>query len=435
MSDKPTNNIKSFSILTLGCSKNVVDSEFLIARLKGNELNYVQNIDEADALIINTCGFIKPAKEENIQLIQEASELRRQNKLKSLIVFRCLAERYADELRTQLPNVDHIFGLNSNDDILKALVQNPKMELLGERELLTPRHYAYLKIADGCNHSCSFCAIPLIKGSYVSKPKELLIKEAEMLVDKGVKELILIAQDTTYYGIDLTGQRMLAELLRSLSDIKGLEWIRLMYAFPKGFPEDVLKVMAERENICKYVDIPLQHVSNKILKSMKRETTRNEIEKYIEDIRTKVPGVTFRSTFIVGYPGETKNDFNELYNFLKDVQLDRVGVFTYSVEEGTQAFPLGDKIPEKFKEERRNILMELQQSISMKKNRNKIGTTLKVLIDEKVSPDNYIGRTQNDAPDIDNAVYLNSVEQIEPGTFVNVKIEKAEEYDLHGSVV
>ncbi|MCL5992051.1 MAG: 30S ribosomal protein S12 methylthiotransferase RimO [Bacteroidetes bacterium] len=435
MSDKPTNNIKSFSILTLGCSKNVVDSEFLIARLKGNELNYVQNIDEADALIINTCGFIKPAKEENIQLIQEASELRRQNKLKSLIVFGCLAERYADELRTQLPNVDHIFGLNSNDDILKALVQNPKMELLGERELLTPRHYAYLKIADGCNHSCSFCAIPLIKGSYVSKPKELLIKEAEMLVDKGVKELILIAQDTTYYGIDLTGQRMLAELLRSLSDIKGLEWIRLMYAFPKGFPEDVLKVMAERENICKYVDIPLQHVSNKILKSMKRETTRNEIEKYIEDIRTKVPGVTFRSTFIVGYPGETKNDFNELYNFLKDVQLDRVGVFTYSVEEGTQAFPLGDKIPEKFKEERRNILMELQQSISMKKNRNKIGTTLKVLIDEKVSPDNYIGRTQNDAPDIDNAVYLNSVEQIEPGTFVNVKIEKAEEYDLHGSVV
>ena len=435
MSDKPTNNIKSFSILTLGCSKNVVDSEFLIARLKGNELNYVQNIDEADALIINTCGFIKPAKEENIQLIQEASELRRQNKLKSLIVFGCLAERYADELRTQLPNVDHIFGLNSNDDILKALVQNPKMELLGERELLTPRHYAYLKIADGCNHSCSFCAIPLIKGSYVSKPKELLIRETEMLVDKGVKELILIAQDTTYYGIDLTGQRMLAELLRSLSDIKGLEWIRLMYAFPKGFPDDVLNVMAERENICKYVDIPLQHVSNKILKSMKRETTRNEIEKYIEDIRTKVPGVTFRSTFIVGYPGETKNDFNELYNFLKDVQLDRVGVFTYSVEEGTQAFPLGDKIPEKFKEERRNILMELQQSISMKKNRNKIGTTLKVLIDEKVSPDNYIGRTQNDAPDIDNAVYLNSVEQIEPGTFVNVKIEKAEEYDLHGSVV
>lgn len=430
-----TNNIKSFSILTLGCSKNVVDSEFLIARLKGNELNYVQNLDEADALIINTCGFIKPAKEENIQLIQEASELRRKNKLKSLIVFGCLAERYADELKTQLPYVDHIFGLNSNDEILKALVQNPKLELLGERELLTPRHYAYLKIADGCNHTCSFCAIPLIKGSYISKPKEILLKEANMLTEKGVKELILIAQDTTYYGIDLTGERMLADLLSSLSDIKGLEWIRLMYAFPKGFPDEVLNVMAERENICKYVDIPFQHVSANILKSMKRETNRNELEKYISKIREIIPGVAIRSTFIVGYPGETEKDFKELSNFLADAKLDRVGVFTYSAEEGTPAFPLGDKIPDKVKEERRNLLMELQQSISMKKNKNKIGTTLKVLIDEKVSPDNYIGRTQHDAPDIDNAVYVNSQNQIETGTFINVKIDKAEEYDLYGSVV
>ncbi|MBI5325129.1 MAG: 30S ribosomal protein S12 methylthiotransferase RimO [Ignavibacteriae bacterium] len=430
-----SNNIKSFSILTLGCSKNVVDSEFLIARLKGNELNYVQNIDEADALIINTCGFIKPAKEENIQLIQEASELRRRNKLKSLIVFGCLAERYADELKTQLANVDHIFGLNSNDEILKALVQNPKTELLGERELLTPKHYAYLKIADGCNHTCSFCAIPLIKGSYISKPKEILIKEAESLVEKGVKELVLIAQDTTYYGIDLTGQRLLAELLRSLSDIKGLEWIRMMYAFPKGFPEDVLKVMEERPNICKYVDIPLQHVSNKILKSMKRETTRNEIEKYIEKIRTKVPGVTFRSTFIVGYPGETKKDFDELYNFLKDVRLDRVGVFTYSAEEGTPAFPLGDIIPEEVKEHRRNLLMELQQKISLEKNRKKVGDTLRVLIDEKIAENQFKGRTEQDAPEIDNAVYVESKELIESGTFVNVTIHRAEEYDLFGSVV
>ena len=290
-----SNNIKSFSVLTLGCSKNVVDSEFLIARLKANDLNYTQELEEADALLINTCGFIKPAKEENIQLIQEASELRRQNKLKSLIVFGCLAERYADELKAQLPNVDHIFGVNSNDEILKALVLNPKLELLGERELLTPKHYAYLKIADGCNHSCSFCAIPLIKGSYVSKPKKLLVKEAEMLAAKGVKELILIAQDTSYYGIDLTGQRMLAELLRSLSDIKGIEWLRLMYTFPKGFPDEVLEVMAERDNICKYIDIPLQHVSNKILKSMKRDTTRSQIEKFIERIRTNVPGSIFFS--------------------------------------------------------------------------------------------------------------------------------------------
>ncbi|TAL69223.1 MAG: 30S ribosomal protein S12 methylthiotransferase RimO [Bacteroidetes bacterium] len=435
MSNKPTNNIKSFSILTLGCSKNVVDSEYLIARLKGNELNYVQNPEEADALIINTCGFIKPAKEENIQLIQEASELRRRKKLKSLIVFGCLAERYADELRTQLPYVDHIFGLNSNEDILKALVQNPMTELLGERELLTPKHYAYLKIADGCNHTCSFCAIPLIKGSYVSKPMELLIRETEGLVEKGVKELILIAQDTTYYGIDLTGQRMLADLLSSLSDIKGLEWIRLMYAFPKGFPDDILRVMAERDNICKYVDIPFQHVSQNILKSMKRETNRLQLETMIEKIRKTVPGVAIRSTFIVGYPGETKNDFTELSNFLRDVQLDRVGVFTYSAEEGTPAFPLGDKIPEKVKEERRNLLMELQQSISMKKNQIKIGSTIQVVIDEKVSPDEYIGRTQHDAPDIDNAVYVQSNTEIEMGTFVNVKIDKAEEYDLHGSVV
>ncbi|OGU12222.1 MAG: ribosomal protein S12 methylthiotransferase RimO [Ignavibacteria bacterium GWB2_35_12] len=435
MSQDPTNNIKSFSILTLGCSKNVVDSEFLIARLKGNELNYVQDISEADALIINTCGFIKPAKEENIQLIQEASELRRRNKLKSLIVFGCLAERYAAQLRTQLPFVDHIFGLNSNDEILKALVQNPKLELLGERELLTPRHYAYLKIADGCNHTCSFCAIPLIKGSYISKPKEILVKEAESLVTKGVKEIVMIAQDTTYYGIDLTGERMLADLLSSLSDIKGLEWIRLMYAFPKGFPDDVLKVMAERDNICKYVDIPFQHVSTNILKSMKRETTRQQIESMLEKIRKAVPEVAIRSTFIVGYPGETENDFKELSNFIKDAQLDRVGVFTYSAEEGTPAFPLGDAIPEDVKEHRRNTLMELQQSISMKKNRNKIGTSLKVLIDEKVSLDMYIGRTQHDAPDIDNAVYVHSQNPIEPGTFVNVKIDKAEEYDLYGRVV
>ena len=430
-----SNNIKSFSILTLGCSKNVVDSEFLIARLKANSLDYTQDINDADALIINTCGFIKPAKEENIQLIQEASELRKQNKLKSLIVFGCLAERYADELRTQLPNVDHIFGLNSNDEILKALVLNPKQELLGERELLTPKHYAYLKIADGCNHSCSFCAIPLIKGSYVSKPKDMLIREAEMLVDKGVKELILIAQDTTYYGIDLNNQRMLAELLRSLSEIKGLEWIRMMYAFPTGFPEDVLDVMAERDNICNYVDIPIQHVSNKILKSMKRETDRNEIEKYIEKIRKKVPGVTFRSTFIVGYPGETRKDFEELHNFLKDVMLDRVGVFTYSAEEGTPAFPLGDEIPEKVKEHRRNILMELQQNISLEKNRRKVGTTLRVLIDEKIDNTQYYGRTEQDAPEIDNGVYVESQRPFKTGDFVKVKIDRAGEYDLFGRTI
>jgi ribosomal protein S12 methylthiotransferase len=427
--------IKSFSILTLGCSKNVVDSEFLIARLKANDLNYTAEIDKADALLINTCGFIKPAKEENIKLILEASELRRKNKLKSLIVFGCLAERYADELRSQLPNVDHIFGLNSNDEILKALVFNPKQELLGERELLTPRHYAYLKIADGCNHSCSFCAIPLIKGSYVSKPKELLIKEAEMLVAKGVKELILIAQDTTYYGIDLTGQRMLADLLSSLSDIKGLEWIRLMYTFPKGFPDDVLKVMAERDNICKYVDIPLQHVSNKILKSMKRDTTRSQIEKFLNKIRKTVPGVAIRSTFIMGYPDETEKDFNELSNFLIDAQLDRVGVFTYSAEEGTPAFPLGDTIPEEVKEARRDALMEIQQSISKKKNMGKIGTTVKVIIDEKRTHNQYYGRSGHDAPDIDNGVYISSKKNIEPGTFVNVRIEKAEEYDLWGRVI
>ena len=426
--------INKVSILTLGCSKNLVDSETLLGQLKANGYLYTENVNEADALIINTCGFIKPAKEESIGVIIEACELRKKKSLKKLIVCGCLSERYAEELKDQVKDVDHFFGIDSHKQILEVLDPDMRKELKGERELLTPKHYAYIKISDGCDHKCSFCAIPLIRGAYRSREIDDIVSEAKLLAGQGVKELNLIAQDTTFYGVDLNKKRLLADLLEGLSGINGPEWIRLMYTYPKGFPEEVLDVMADHSNICKYVDIPLQHISDKVLKSMKRGLTGDDTRKLIEKIRTKVPGIAIRSTFIVGYPNETEKDFKELLKFINEYKLERVGVFTYSQEEDTSADPLGDPIAEELKDERRNALMEAQMNISYKRNQSYIDKTIKVMIDEERG-DLYFGRTESDAPEVDNGVFVSSTKKLKPGDFVNVRISSAEEYDLHGEVV
>jgi ribosomal protein S12 methylthiotransferase len=428
---KSNNTINKISVITLGCAKNLVDSERFTGLLLSNGFKYTDIPENADALIINTCGFIKPAKEENVNVILEASEMRRRGKIKKLIVTGCLSERYNTELNSQISNVDHFFGINADLNILRALKTDDIYNLTGERMLFTPKHFAYLKISEGCNQKCSFCAIPLMRGKHLTEPADKLINEAKGLISKGTKELIVIAQDTTYYGKDEFGKQKTAELLKRLADLEGLEWLRLMYAYPRQFPYEILDVIAEHPKICKYIDIPLQHISNEVLKSMKRGIKRVKIEKLVRNIRDKVPGVAIRSTFIVGYPNETVKDFKELLDWIKDVELDRVGVFTYSQEEGTSAFPLGDPIPQEVKDERRGEIMLAQQEISLKQNTSKIGKELKVLIDD-IQKGSYIGRTQHDAPDVDNLVYFKSKMKLKTGDFVNVKITKAEEYDLFG---
>lgn len=426
--------IDSVAVITMGCAKNLVDSERFSGLLKSNGFNMIDNPANADALIINTCGFIKAAKEENIQVIMEAADLRRRRKYKKLIVTGCLAERYNTELRTQIKNVDYFLGVNSDEKILKILKNDEKYELIGDRMMFTPKHYAYLKISEGCNQKCTFCAIPLMRGKHLSEPVDKLIKEAQRLADNGTKELVLIAQDSTYYGKDLDGKRILQSLLEQLSDIKGIEWIRLMYAYPRSFPLEVLETMAQRSNICNYVDIPLQHASNKVLKSMRRGVTRDDTEVLIQNIRNAMPNVAIRSTFIVGYPNETEEDVDELCDFLIKNELDRVGVFTYSHEEGTGAYNLGDPIPQSVKDARREKVMLTQQKISLKKNKAKIGNTYKVLIEENHNG-KYVGRTEFDAPDVDNTVTFHSNDKIELGSFVNVKITDAEEYEISGELV
>ncbi len=423
-------DINKISILTLGCSRNVVDSENIIGYLKENEFEYVDSADEADALIINTCGFINSAKEESIGVILEAAAMRKSGGLKSLIVSGCLPQRYENELRRQIPEVDYYFGVRQFDGILKTLSGDRKYTLLGERSLLTPVHSAYLKISEGCSHKCSFCAIPSIRGRHITKPCEAIIEEVEALVRKGTKELVLTSEDTTYYGKDLYGKRELAGLLRKLSDIDGVEWIRLMYAYPTNFPLEVLDVIAERDNICSYIDIPLQHASDKILKSMNRGATRKDTEILINNIRERIPGAAIRSAFIVGYPGEAEDDFNELLDFIETNRLERVGVFQYSSEEGTPAHILGDPVPESVKQERADKLMLAQQKISLEKNKAKIGQTLKVLIDEE-SDGVYYGRTEQDAPEVDNTVIVESGRILKPGDFIRAEIYDAEEYDLY----
>ena len=422
-------DIEKVSVITLGCSKNTVDSEQLMGRIQAHNL-LLSDPEEADALIINTCGFIDKAKEESINTILEGVRMREDGQLKKLIVAGGLSERYGDDLRTEIPEVDHYFGTMDFDNILKTLTPDPKYTLLGERVLTTPRHFAYLKISEGCDNPCSFCAIPLMRGGHRSKSMEELVQEAEHLVRRGVKELVLIAQDLTCYGLDLYGSRSLAELLKRLSDVAGVEWIRLMYAYPSKFPRDILPVIAERPNIANYLDMPLQHASTAVLKSMRRGITRRTTEELLAHIRDTVPGITLRTTFIVGYPSETEADFEELCQFVREQQFDRAGVFEYSQEDDTYAHILGDPVSPEQKEQRRATIMDIQRAISLQKNENRIGSVIKVLVEEQFGSE-YQGRSEADAPEVDNEVFVRSDEPLAPGDFVLAEVVDASEFDLY----
>ncbi len=420
-------------IVTLGCSKNTVDSEVLAGHLHANQLELAASVDEADTLVINTCGFIDVAKEESIQAILEAAELKRQGSLRRLVVAGCLSERYGNDLRSEIPEVDHVFGTEAFEQIIKALSPDLKYSLLGERVLSTPKHYAYMKISEGCDHPCAFCAIPIMRGTHRSTPIPQLVAQAQALVRQGVKELVLVAQDSTYYGMDSEGRRMLPDLLRALSDESGAAWIRLMYAYPAKFPTDVLEVIRERSNIATYLDMPLQHASSDVLRNMRRGITRRTTEELLDRVRNEIPGITLRSTFIVGYPSETEADVDELADFVEQQQFDRLGVFQYSQEDDTYAYILGDPIPAEVKQERMQRIMEIQRDVSLAKNQRKIGSIQRVLIEEAIEQE-YRGRTEADAPEVDNDVYVRSCGALEPGSFVDVVIDDAAEFDLFGHV-
>lgn len=414
----------------------MVDSEVLSGQLLANEIDVVHENKKLDhnIVVVNTCGFIDKAKEESINTILDQIELKRKGKLDKVYVTGCLSERYKNNLETEIPEVDAFFGTMELPLILKQFDADYKTELLGERLLATPKHYAYMKISEGCNRTCSFCAIPLMRGQHISKPIDELVKEAESLVKKGVKEVMLIAQELTYYGLDIYKKRMLPDLLRRLSDVKGLEWIRLHYAYPSKFPMEILDAMKERENICNYLDMPLQHAANNMLKAMKRQITREEMEDLTAAIREKVPGICLRTTLIAGFPGETLDDVEELKGFLQRQRFDRVGIFTYSHEEGTSAHDLTDNVPQEEKERRAQDIMETQQEISYELNQEKVGKVFKTLIDKKESG-RYLGRTEFDSVEVDNEVVIHSSKKLTIGEFVNVKITKAYDYDLEGEVV
>ncbi|OMP75951.1 30S ribosomal protein S12 methylthiotransferase RimO [[Flexibacter] sp. ATCC 35208] len=424
------------NIITLGCSKNMVDSEVLSGQLLANEIDVVHESAKKDhnIVVVNTCGFIDKAKEESINTILEQVELKQGGRLDKVYVTGCLSERYRGDLESEIPGVDAWFGTMELPLILKKFDADYKAELLGERLLSTPTHYAYLKIAEGCNRTCSFCAIPLMRGGHVSKPMEAIITEAEKLVNSGVKEIMLIAQELTYYGLDLYKQRKLADLLRALANVKGLEWIRLHYAYPHKFPMEILDVMKEFPNICNYIDMPLQHAADNMLKSMKRQITRVEMEELVTAIREKVPGIALRTTLITGYPGETLEDVEELKAFLEKMRFDRVGVFTYSHEEGTSAYDLEDDIPAEEKERRAQEIMEVQQEISLEKNQEMVGKIYRVIVDKRESG-RYLARTEFDSVEVDNEVIISTNKRLKSGEFVNVRITKAYDYDLEGELV
>lgn len=424
-------NSKKIHVITLGCEKNTVDSEALMKQLQANKLQLTATSDDAETVVINTCGFIEDAKNQSIQTILQAVELKKQGKLRNVVVMGCLSERYAEELRKEIPEVDAYIGANKIENVVTALGGDYKYELLGERLLTTPRHYAFLKISEGCDNPCSFCAIPLMRGKHVSKPMERILTEAQRLAALGVKELLVIAQDTTSYGIDLYGKRTLAHLLEKLSLIDGIEWIRLMYAYPAKFPLDILDVYKASDKLCRYLDMPVQHVADRVLKSMRRGISSRATRELIEKIRTEVPEIALRTTLIVGYPEEGEKEFQELLQFVKETEFDRLGVFTYSQEEGTTAYPLGDTIPREVKEERLKAIMEMQSEISLAKNSKLVGSTLRVLIDEH---DGNVarGRTERDAPEIDNEVIIETVDGCRVGEFLDVNITDAVEYDLYG---
>lgn len=426
------------NVITLGCSKNIHDSEVLMGQLRGNHMDVIheaEKLNNNDIIVINTCGFIDNAKQESIDTILEYSQLKDEGKVGKVIVTGCLSERYKPELEAEISNVDSFFGTNDLQNLLSSIGADYKHELVGERLLTTPSHFSYFKIAEGCNRPCSFCAIPLMRGKHISKSIDELVKEAKFLAKNGTKELILIAQDLTYYGLDLYGKRNLADLLRNLSDVSGIEWIRLQYAYPSGFPMDILEVMNERENICNYLDMPLQHISDNMLSSMRRGITRQKTVDLVNSIRDKVPGIALRTTLICGYPGETEQDFQEMKDWVEETRFERLGCFTYSHEEKTHAHQLIDDVPEEVKQDRVDAIMSVQQHISYEKNQQKIGRTFKVLIDKKEG-DFFTGRTEFDSPEVDNEVLLDaSVDYATPGTFVNVKIDRAEDFDLYGQIV
>ncbi|MEO6630402.1 MAG: 30S ribosomal protein S12 methylthiotransferase RimO [Mucilaginibacter sp.] len=426
------------NVVTLGCSKNIYDSEILMGQLKGNQFDVVhesEKVNSDDIIVINTCGFIDNAKQESIDTILEYSELKEQGKVGKVIVTGCLSERYKPELEAEITNVDSWFGTNDLQNLLSSVGANYKHELIGERLLTTPKHFAYFKIAEGCNRPCSFCAIPLMRGKHLSQPIDQLVKDAQALAKNGTKELILIAQDLTYYGLDLYGKRNLDELLRRLSDVNGIEWIRLQYAYPSGFPMEILDVMNERDNICKYMDMPLQHISDNMLKSMRRGITKQKTIDVVNEIRDKVPGIAMRTTLITGYPGETEQDFEEMQQWVEETKFDRLGCFTYSHEEKTHAYALVDDVPDEVKQKRADAIMEIQQGISFDKNQEKIGNTYKVLVDKK-DGGYFVGRTEYDSPEVDNEVLINAaVDYATIGSFVNVQVDSAEDFDLYGHIV
>lgn len=443
MKTKQTKLVQSVSkprvnVITLGCSKNIHDSEVLMGQLKGNQIDVVHesnNIKENDIVVINTCGFIDNAKQESIDTILQFSELKDQGKVNKVIVTGCLSERYKPELQSEISNVDAYFGTNDLPDLLSSIGADYRHELLGERLLTTPSHFSYFKIAEGCNRPCSFCAIPLMRGKHVSKSIDDLVKEAKFLASNGTKELILIAQDLTYYGLDIYGKRNLSDLLRHLSDVDGIDWIRLQYAYPSGFPMDILDAMNERSNICNYLDMPLQHITDNMLTSMRRGTTKQKQIDLVNKIRDKVPDIALRTTLICGYPGETEQDFQEMQEWVEETRFDRLGCFTYSHEENTHAHSLDDNVPEEVKQERVEAIMEVQQGISFDINQTKVGKEFKVLID-RVDGDYFIGRTEYDSPEVDNEVVLNAKENYARiGDFVNVKVDRAEDFDLYGTIV
>ncbi|HAC24114.1 MAG TPA: 30S ribosomal protein S12 methylthiotransferase RimO [Cytophagales bacterium] len=425
------------NLVTLGCSKNQVDSEVLLTQLRGNGIDatHESKTDDANIVIINTCGFIDNAKQESIDTILRYVDAKEEGVVEKVYVTGCLSQRYKDDLEKEIPEVDAWFGTRDLSRLLKQLNANYKHELVGERILTNPAHFAYLKISEGCDRPCSFCAIPLMRGKHVSRPMEELVKEAQHLARNGTRELLLIAQDSTYYGLDLYKKRNLSELLLRLSDVEGISWIRLHYAFPTGFPLDVLDVMASRPNICNYLDIPLQHGSTRMLQLMRRGTTREKTEQLLATIREKVPGIAIRTTLIGGHPGETEEDFAEMMGFVERSRFDRLGIFSYSHEENTHAYSMADDVPAEVKQQRVDAIMELQQGISLELNQQKVGQTFKVLVDRK-EEGQYIGRTEFDSPEVDNEVIIDSDDQyLRVGDFVQVKIESASEFDLHGRAI
>lgn len=418
--------------MTLGCSKNTVDSEVLLAQLKGNgiEAAHESRKDDSNIVVVNTCGFIDNAKQESIDTILRYVEAKREGIVEKVYVTGCLSQRYKDSLEREIPEVDSWFGTRDLSRLLKQLNADYKHELVGERVLTNPGHFAYLKISEGCDRPCSFCAIPLMRGGHVSRPMEELVKEAAHLAKNGAKELLLIAQDSTYYGLDLYKKRALSDLLKKLSDVEGIEWIRLHYAFPTGFPLDVLDTMAERGNICHYLDIPLQHGATKMLKTMRRGTSRQKTTELLHTIREKIPDIAIRTTLIAGHPGETEGDFEEMLDFVEQSRFDRLGVFPYSHEEDTFSHTLGDDVPDRVKQERADAIMELQQGISLENNYKRIGKTYKVMIDRKEGGQ-FIGRTEYDSPEVDNEVLIDAKKDyLRIGDFTTVKVTDATEFDL-----